>query len=351
MKQQIIYAERYVNKQKEIDEKLEKGYQKASYTLKKPFVKVDPYGRSPLTALIKFQTEHPAAIEVVVQNAAASKPIRKKWDSFHTEHTIPVLGLQPDTLNEVHVIAYESDGNTESSMLTMDPGPLPNDLPNIELVTSEPNHMENGMTFVVPKENKLFAVDENAALRWYLDMPCRFIFNRLENGNIVMVTKDAPESSYALLLEMDLLGRIEHAYDVLPVPNQPEDFIPHDVIELPSGNLLVTVQDPDSVYEEDHMIEIDRQTGATLNAINLKDVFPRSAYENYDGIMPNQNDWIHINALWYDAKDESVYVSGRRQDAVIKLSYPGVSWNGCWRLMRSGRMRINRICCGRRILM
>src|SRR5699024_3386450 len=104
--------------------------------------------------------------------------------------------------------------------------PVPDDIPKTELVTSEPDQMEDGLTFVVPGNNTLYAVDEEADIRWYADMPYRLIFNRLDNGNILVNTKPDDEDTFTDLLEMDMLGKVENAYDI-DIDNYEDDNLLH----------------------------------------------------------------------------------------------------------------------------
>lgn len=57
--------ERYKN-QTVIDEQLKDEYESGGYTLDDPFIVVNPYGISPLTALVMFDTDYEAQIKVVV---------------------------------------------------------------------------------------------------------------------------------------------------------------------------------------------------------------------------------------------------------------------------------------------
>ena len=54
------------SRQKEIDEKLRSEYESGGYTLDDPFVVVNPYGISPLTALVMFDTDEEVQVAVKV---------------------------------------------------------------------------------------------------------------------------------------------------------------------------------------------------------------------------------------------------------------------------------------------
>jgi len=321
-KQVSSYDDERIKKQEAIEQEIEEAYENGSYTFDKPFVRLNPYGVSPLTALIKFETMEPTEIEVVVGNEEGQATISKKWEGFETNHNIPVLGLYPDADNIVVLNAYDEDGNKKSTEVSIQTEPVPDEIPKTELVESQPEQMEDGLTFIVPGKNVLYAVDENADIRWYADMPYRLIFNRLDNGNILVNTKTEDEEKYTDLLEMDMLGKVENAYKIENDNYEEGNLLHHDVIELPSGNLLATVHDPDTKYVEDYMVEIDRRSGKTVQEIDLKDVFPEAAYEDYSGEYADRHDWFHQNSIWFDETDNTIVISGRHQDAVMKLSYP-----------------------------
>src|SRR5699024_12718049 len=98
-------------------------------------------------------------------------------------------------------------------------------------------------------------------------------------------------------------------------------LIHHEVVDLQNNNLLATLHEPNSKYIEDHIVEIDRETGETTQEINLRDVMPEDAPDDYDAKNAEENDWIHHNALRFDESDESILVSARSQGVILKISY------------------------------
>src|SRR5699024_2862724 len=91
------YNDERLKQQEEVVEEINSEYEEETYTFEDPFIKVNPYNVAPLTALLKFETETPVEIEVIVGNGEDEVPIEKKWDGYETEHEIAVLGLYPDT--------------------------------------------------------------------------------------------------------------------------------------------------------------------------------------------------------------------------------------------------------------
>ena len=94
----------------------------------------------------------------------------------------------------------------------------------------------------------------------------------------------------------------------------------HEVLEKPDGNFLVSATNPSSTHAdgsstiEDYIIEIDRQSGNIVRMWDLKE----SLDEYRTTLTTNLEDWIHVNAVYYDSTDNTILVSGRTQ-GVIKL--------------------------------
>lgn len=322
--QQVTFSDdREMNRQRMKEQKMTAEYEEGDYTFDSPFIKVDPYDVMPLSAILMFETEKPARIRVRVEGKDENSSIERVYENFETEHYVPVLGLYPGEENTVSIDYITEDGeDTGENDITIKTDPLPDDFLQPELVEAHPEKMETGLTFMIPTEKYMYAVDDNADVRWFTSLPMKLAFNRLENGHILFASQDEAHDTYNQLLEMDMLGKIYNAYIVEIDGYDRGDIVHHDIIELPSGNLLATAHEPDSKYVMDQMIEIDRETGKTLRFINERDLFPAEAYEDYDGKNAEDNDWIHQNAIWFDNRSESILISGRSQDAIMKVSYP-----------------------------
>src|SRR5699024_2088423 len=92
------------NKVREEQKKTDEAIDKASEgsTLYDPYVNVDPYDRSPLTALIIFNTKEDATVSFTVKGKTSDVNISHTLDEERKRHVIPVVGLYPDTENEVN---------------------------------------------------------------------------------------------------------------------------------------------------------------------------------------------------------------------------------------------------------
>lgn len=298
------------------------------------YVKVDPYDASPLSALLLFQTEEAVKVDISVAGKDEETTIKNSFDEYTTEHSIPVLGLYADQENEVTVTLTDEAGNSVEKKVTIKTGTLPDSIAKIDVKEADTEKMALGdseLTFVVPSTKRAYAFDANGDVRWYSTRYNSHIFQELNNGNLLYLTKESNDAdTYNVLLETDYLGKIYNRYDFSSSSAANDTgksegemtVIHHDGIELPSGNLLLTVNDG-SNYIEDTMIELNRETGEIEKTIDLKDILPESFYEEYDSTSREDGkiDWFHQNSVEYDESDNSIVISGRHQDTVMKIDY------------------------------
>lgn len=323
--------------QKEQEEK-EKSYQallkSGEYDEDNIYIEKDPYDANPLSALLLFQTDQAMKVELEVAGKDEETAIKNSFDDYTTEHSIPVLGLYADTENEVSLTLTDEAGNQVEKTVTIKTGTLPESIAKIEVKEADTQKMSLGtseLTFVVPSTKRAYAFDANGDVRWYSTRYNSHIFKELNNGNLLYLTKESNDAdTYNVLLETDYLGKIYKRYDFSSSSAANDTgktegemtVVHHDGIELPNGNLLLTVNDG-SKYIEDNMIELNRETGEIEKTIDLKDLLPESFYEEYDSTSREDGkiDWFHQNSIEYDEADNSIIISGRHQDTIMKIDY------------------------------
>lgn len=323
--------------QKEQEEK-EKSYQallkSGEYDEDNIYIEKDPYDANPLSALLLFQTDQAMKVELEVTGKDEETAIKNSFDDYTTEHIIPVLGLYADTENEVSVTLTDEAGNQVEKTVTIKTGTLPESIAKIEVKEADTQKMSLGtseLTFVVPSTKRAYAFDANGDVRWYSTRYNSHIFKELNNGNLLYLTKESNDAdTYNVLLETDYLGKTYKRYDFSSSSAANDTgktegemtVVHHDGIELPNGNLLLTVNDG-SKYIEDTMIELNRETGEIEKTMDLKDLLPESFYEEYDSTSREDGkiDWFHQNSIEYDQADNSIIISGRHQDTIMKIDY------------------------------
>ena len=238
---------------------------------------LNPNGIAPLTALATFETNAPAQVRVAV---AGTIEVSKLFEQLETQHSVPILGLYPDRTNTVTLTLIAADGQTLSQTLSLTTPPLPDFLPQIEIDAANPGAMEPGLNLitllvtdgkgVVPYP---MVFDSNGDVRWYLDLSqyqglCGLPFERAKDGNFVFGCGDS-------IYEYSVLGALARQWSLSGYNFH------HEIVELPSGNWLASVDKTGSTITtingtipsvEDHVIEVDRQTGKVVQEWDLRNV-------------------------------------------------------------------------------
>ena len=330
----VSLNDEWQEEQTEKEKKYQTLLKSGEYTEDNIYVQLDPYDASPLSALLLFQTEDAMTVDISVAGKDEATTIKNSFDDYETDHSIPVLGLYPDTENEVTVTLTDESGNSMEKTVTIKTGTLAKSIATIDVKEADTQKMDLGdseLTFVIPSTKRAYAFDANGDVRWHSTRYNSHIFKELTNGNLLYLTKESNDAdTYNVLLETDYLGKIYHRYDFSSSSAANDTgksegemtVIHHDGIELPSGNFLLTVNDG-SNYIEDTMIELNRETGEIEKTIDLKDILPEAFYEDYDSTSREDGkvDWFHQNSVEYDEADDSIIISGRHQDTIMKIDY------------------------------
>ena len=292
----------------------EKDFKTEGYTIDNPNVILNPYGNSPLTALILFETNEEVSPTVTIVGKDENTTFTHTFNASQ-EHLLSIYGLYADYNNEV-IIEYEVDGETISKTVNIQTEELPDDFILPTKVEADKENLDNQLYFFTPSSiGYTCAYDVNGDVRWYLTNYALWKIDRLENGHLLVSTERLVNPPYYMtgLYEMDLLGKIYVEYSL------PGGYH-HDYYEMENGNLLIASDDFNNAKGtvEDYIVELDRETGEIVKTFDLKDVLNMS-----DGKSENWTDydWFHNNSVWYDENTNSITLSGRHQDAVINIDY------------------------------
>jgi len=148
---------------------LEKEYRKKIYTFDEPFIKLNPYGRTPLTALVKVDNSlADKKVSILVRGAFGSEDYLYST-RINSLGELPIVGLFPKCENRVKISL--EDGRTKE--LSINTGALDDILPAIVIEKKIANRMEDGMNLVSfnTKEKAMpFVFDINGNIRYVLDI-------------------------------------------------------------------------------------------------------------------------------------------------------------------------------------
>lgn len=323
---------------------------------------------APLAAVLTLTSDEPTEVTVDVSNNSVetnsvsntTRDFSVSSGGFATEHAITLLGFRPDESYTVHVMLRDKAGNdTILNDLNVTTAPLPVGFPPIHVETSIPELMEPGVTLFPVRASGanlafgsvFIAVDEAGEVVWYR----RFQnigygdIRRISNGNFLFIRDDT------VITEINVLGDIVREWhtnrNINPSAGSIFVDIPifhHEVFEMENGNFLVlsielraienyptSDSDPEAplataVVAGDEVVEFSPSDGTIVNRWSMLDLLDpfRLGYDSLGGFW-NSNfpefeqgtkDWTHGNAVIHDSSDDSIIVSLRHQDAIVKFS-------------------------------
>ena len=289
---------------------IEKKFKVNGYTLDNPNIILNPYGNSPLTALVLFETEQELDVKVTITGKDKLTTYTHTF-SKTKEHYLPIYGLYADSNNKIII---ECGNNKKEIYIQTEK--LPENMILPTSIKTNKSKLTNDLYFYTPSSSGYtVAYDVNGEVRWYLTNYALWKIDRLQNGHLLVSTERLINNPYYMtgLYEIDLLGKIYTEFSL-------EGGYHHDYYEMENGNLLVASDDfnNEDGTVEDYIVELDRTTGKIIKTFDLKKVLNMEdgQSENYTSY-----DWFHNNSVWYDKKTDSITLSGRHQDAVINISY------------------------------
>ena len=296
----------------------------------------NPTGYAPLSAQLNLTLNQTASVEINISSnnsdaTSESKPepdpIIQRFSQTGTSFSLPIHGLLPNAENSIELRVLDADGSEVGrKTYTLETGAISAAMPDITINQMNESQMVEGMTFVSyfgtsvggdTKPQKPFNFDKDGHIRWYLDFTGHpqlgnlFYDNgmeRLENGHLYF-----GDGSSNRIYEIDMLGNIINRWEM------PGYGFHHNVIEMPNGNFIATVNKFGEPTVEDYVIEIDRNSGEIINEWNLNESLDNQRRAWPTNLADLNVDWFHANALAYSAADDAIIVSGRTQ-ALVKLN-------------------------------
>ena len=273
-------------------------------------VLLNPNGITPLAALARITTNEESWISIEL---TGEKGFTKSFEPRASNHSIPILGLRAGQDNEVIITINGLLGQQITETVTITTAPLPAHLPEIEILKADLAKMEPGMNLSelnIGGENDFrtqpILFDHTGEIRWFIELDFTggwtAPFEPLQNGNYLFARGWE-------VFEYDMLG---NKVDSWVIPN---GWQHHDAIEKPNGNLIIPISSNDVETWMDHFIEIDRTSGSVVREWDIRNLLDIDRYS----LIFNEIDWIHVNSVVFDERDESLIISGRHQ-GIIKVS-------------------------------
>jgi len=338
-----------------------------------PAMTLNPNGTTPLAGVVHLTTDLPARVTLELSDGTDSRTI--EFAEFNTDFSLPVLGLMPDKSYTISLMLTDRNNrqSTVAHNLRFATKPLPDDFPDIKVVDSKPALMEPGYTMMARfiraggnREITLAGISTGLSKQKILDWTCRAISwaikcgSHSENsytiivddtGHVVWYSTLGSETNYQLadgtilyrdesdVINIDMLGnelrRVALAnpgasltHDMFPTSSQ--TYLSITLQQAIVENFPTSVTDPNAdkitaSVEDNPIVEFDLQ-GNLLHTWPLVDMLDttRIGYDSLSKRPAIYNslgyDWAHVNAVIDDPRDDSIIISLRHQDALVKFS-------------------------------
>lgn len=295
-----------------------------------PTLTLDPAGKAPLSAAIEVATDTPSQVTLRVTDGIDLWTV--KYPEFAVSHSLPLFGLKPGRTYFIEVTL--TPGGATDSSLTVTTAPLPADFPGLTLIHADPERMEPGFTLLDsvnhgtddPRPRYAIIVDAWGDVVWY--SPFRATAIRQDSGGNLVYRRGPRVHRTDLFGNETVVVRLE----------DPGEGLHHDLIETDRGTWLtlgfksIEVVDyptsetdpnapPATAAVRDEPVFEFAADGSLLHEWSLADIIDPTRI-GYGSLRPSSlgYDWIHLNAVIPDPADDSLIVSSRHQDAVVKFS-------------------------------
>ena len=248
------------------------------YSIDNPNVIVNPYGNSPLTALIMFETDDYSEVEIIIKSKDGNSDINYVFEK-DKYHMIPIYGLYANYDNTV-VIKSEGIEN----IINIKTDKLPDDF-----IYIEDNENDN---FLFYNSNYPYAVDINGEVRWYLNSNYYGNITYIGSSSIIIGSDKYTENDRTIsFYKMNLLGKIYNEYIL------EGDYYGYNV--LYDDSILVL---------SDYILQIDLQTGDVIHNYGINDNY--NFLDIYEGnIVVGRDDLFYkfvdndIEEIQYDTQN------------------------------------------------
>lgn len=166
------------------------------YSIDNPNIIINPYGNSPLTAIVMFESDNYSEISICIKNKNNECDISYTFGK-NKYHVVPIYGLYADYDN---VVVIKCEGKIK--VLNIKTDSLPDDFGDI--MVSGNYSFYNG--------NYPYASDSDGNVRWYFNK--KYYGNITFSDNFVFIGNDSytEEGHSTGIYKMNLLGKIYCEY-------------------------------------------------------------------------------------------------------------------------------------------
>jgi len=272
---------------------------------------LNPFEISPLTSIINIETPISGRFisRVVGQDGLKSDMIITS-EYYGTNHSLNIYGLYPNYENQIELTFVNNEGveiiTIFESIIT---DILPPGMPDLNVISHYDEYNQNTMILFNYRPTHIpFMADPLGKIRWYLNESVpKYALQRFKNGNFGYGKSGLNQGS---IFEFTIMGEYIQEYSFYPQFENAH----HDVYEMSNENFLVAVNKVGIETIEDHILEIDRESGQIINIWDLREILQIDRFTFRK--IGDGSDWFHTNAVIHDESDNTLIISGQAQGTV-----------------------------------
>lgn len=256
-----------------LQNEIESSFSCYGYTLEKPKIILNPYGNSPLTALIMFETDKREKFTITIKGKN-NDDITYDETSETKEHYIPIYGLYSNYENNVILSTDTADKKVK----------IKTELVEKTDISTEDVETDNGIN-LVSTNNEIVGIDKYGEIRYYLKGGySKDIIIDKNNHLFLSTNRINNDNSNTGIINIDLLGKIYYEYN----------------LEDGYKGLIYNVDETKMLILSENIILIDIQTGKVLKEYDLY-----KTTDNYVNLLFDENtNQVILNGenvtLYYD---------------------------------------------------
>ena len=307
-----VNINKILKEQEKIDKQIEKEYSELEYTWKCPYIKVNPYGTTPLSTLIKFKTDEPMRVKIEIVDREGTN-IEYIFEEYKEEHEYRISGLYIKGQSELLLTFKTQDGKEKNKKLKIKAN---YNIKNPIDFYININKLKYIQLFLLRRDEESLIIDNFGNIRGIRISKGAFYYLPLLNNKYL----NSITASNELIIE-DEIGKILKAYKLGKYKYH------HHGFEMENGNLLlavskigtekINIDNKKIETNQDYIVELDRETGKIIKEWDIGSILDVNRLYQGRGKGP---DWFHMNSFVYDKKDNSLIISGNHQ-GVVKIDY------------------------------
>ncbi len=318
---------------------------------------VEFHASQPMVVDLHIRLSHAGTAHVTIPSDPGARP--GKDPAPGTQLTVRLRGLLPGRAYTARVTARDGNGGTDSTDVKFTTRPPPPDFipwfkptvhgkpsPDFRIfdLSENPLITKGAIYAIAPDGKTRFFIPRHAKTKIIPAVPAGI--KLLDDGTLLFV-----QDNHAFIV--DELGKV--LMDI-PAKKLGVPGFHHDIIELPNGNFMaLSYVFSDYFYKFDNkehhiagdlIVEFNRAGKVLWTWDALKHLDPLRVRDGFISPLPvidpangkKSNDWSHGNTLLYEPKDDSVLLSLRHQDWILKIDHK--TGKVLWKLGEDGDFKL-----------